>query len=188
MAAAVPCIVVVIPLLAFQGYAYLSFCVPEPTRPWCQYRLPIAYSYVQAEYWYVLFYQNGRWVLKGRNIGFLNYWTMDQVPNLLIALPVLAVSITGVYRYLSSDSSLPKCITPLVLHHAAMTALLVFGSHTQIALRVVSTDPVFWWLLSDIAFPRGERGMSTMGKIWMWWSVTWGAVSIVLWAGHYPPA
>jgi Gpi18-like mannosyltransferase len=127
-------------------------------------------------------------VLTGRNIGFLNYWTPAQIPNLLIASPVLAISVIGIYRYFSSSTSLPNIVVPLVVHHAVMTALLVFGSHTQIALRVISTDPVFWWLLADISFPRGSRGISTIGKIWVWWSVIWGAISIVLWAGHYPPA
>jgi len=72
-----------------------------------------------------------------------------------------------------------------------MTFLLIFSSHTQIALRVISTDPVFWWVLADLAFDwttRDHRRMTRIGKLWVWWSVIWGAVSIVLWAGHYPPA
>ena len=91
-----------------------------------------------------------------------------------------------------------------------MTALLIFGSHTQIALRVISTDPVFWWLLADLAFEKrkenesgdGDGGgdksrgrgrgrgmaMTRLGQVWLYWTVVWGSVSIVLWVGHYPPA
>lgn len=69
---------------------------------------------------------------------------------------------------------------------------------------MVSTDPVFWWLLADLALEKrkgkakgdgdgdGDGGtslnMTRLGKGWMYWTVIWGAVSIVLWAGHYPPA
>jgi len=65
---------------------------------------------------------------------------------------------------------------------------MIFSSHTQIALRVVSTDPTFWWLLADITFDFGEKRITRLGKIWIAWVIIWGAVSIVLWAGHYPPA
>jgi phosphatidylinositol glycan class V len=93
----------------------------------------------------------------------------------------------------------------LVIHHAVMTFLLIFQSHTQIALRVCSTDPVFWWMLTDIAYKKDgvwldhvdaeqwiyrpdHRGLTKAGERWIWWSVVWGAISIVLWAGFYPPA
>lgn len=125
-----------------------------------------------------------------RNIGFLKYWTLAQIPNLVIAAPVLFISLIGLYRLASRQSSLPRGVIPFALHHAGMTFLMITSSHTQIALRVISTDPTFWWLLGDLAVERG-LGRSTLtriGRIWIWWSVLWGAVSIVLWAGHYPPA
>lgn len=35
---------------------------------------------------------------------------------------------------------------------------------------------------------RRERGMTKVGKWWIWFTVVYGAISIVLWAGFYPPA
>lgn len=32
------------------------------------------------------------------------------------------------------------------------------------------------------------KGLTQIGKIWVWWTVIFGAISIVLWSGHYPPA
>lgn len=123
-----------------------------------------------------------------RNIGFLNYWTPAQIPNIAIASPVLAVSLFGTFRFFTSRTALSRRLAPMMLHHASMTFLLLFGSHTQIALRVISTDPVFWWILADISFEKGRSGMNRVGRAWLWWAVIWGAISIVLWAGHYPPA
>ena len=51
---ALPCVIIVTPFFAFQYYAYLSFCRPEPSVTWCSNRIPIADSAVQAKYWYVL--------------------------------------------------------------------------------------------------------------------------------------
>ena len=126
-------------------------------------------------------------MLTNRNIGFIKYWTLDSIPNFLLACPVLGISILGLYRYTCSRTNLSPIVMSLVIQHGMMTFLLVFQSHTQIALRVVSTDPVFWWLLTEIAF-RDGGGLTRIGKGWIWWTVIWGAISIVLWAGHYPPA
>jgi phosphatidylinositol glycan class V len=126
-------------------------------------------------------------MLINRNIGFMKYWTLDSIPNFLLASPVLGISILGLYRYTCSRTNISPIVMPLVIQHGIMTFLLIFQSHTQIALRVVSTDPVFWWLLTEIAFRDGE-GLTRIGRGWIWWTVIWGAISIALWAGHYPPA
>jgi hypothetical protein len=196
-----------------------------------------------------------------RNVGFMKYWTAAQIPNLLIASPVLVVSLLGIYRFflsahththpsrqsdrvldtgdgtLASSGSDTKAkarvmanisaevgtsvdalsstsipigetqtppdvfslthasqphLTPFILHHSLLTFLMIFSSHTQIALRVISTDPTFWWLLASLAVePQRSRAHATLtraGRLWIGWAVVWGAVSIVLWAGHYPPA
>ena len=120
---------------------------------------------------------------------------------MLIAAPVFAVSLTGTYRYLRglldpSETSKTPCdslvMLPFYLHHIAMTFLLIFSSHTQIALRVISGDPAVWWNLTTMSFDwtdaQGLRKMTRAGKAWVWWTVVWGAVSLVLWSGHYPPA
>lgn len=45
-------LIIAAPFIAFQAYAYLSFCSSdELDRPWCLSRLPLVYSFVQAEYW-----------------------------------------------------------------------------------------------------------------------------------------
>ncbi|KAL7423572.1 ER membrane glycoprotein subunit of the GPI transamidase complex-like protein [Cryptotrichosporon argae] len=206
-AAAGPCLVVVAPFVLFQTYAYASFCRPS-TRPWCAARVPVAYSFVQREYW---------------NVGWLHYWTLSQLPNFLIAAPVLALSALGVLRYFRARPGTParahpvsRAAAPLVLHHAAMTALVLTTSHVQIALRVCAADPTVWWSAAALAFdwsappagggePEAEhtggsaderkgqvrqasRQMTRIGKAWVAWAVVWGASSVVLWAGHYPPA
>lgn len=137
-----------------------------------------------------------------RNVGFLRYWTAEQIPNLAIAMPVVVPSIAGSLSFLSRAhtnlsggqlSRQDRALVPLHLHHLGMTALLILSSHTQIALRVISGDPVLWWNVVDMAFDwhrAGDSGgrMTRLGRWWVWWSVLWGAASLVLWAGFYPPA
>ena len=194
-------VVVVLPFVAFQIYAYASFCLPDATRPWCSWTLPIAYSFVQKEYWCArLGADIGFQLMIYRNVGLLNYWTFDQLPNLLIAVPVLVPSVWGSVRYLreagkvaratkgSAIESSHPLLLPLHLHHLLMTLLLVFSSHTQIALRVSLADPVVWWNVASLSFDWQSGKMATFGKVWIWWAVIWGALSIVLWASHLPPA
>jgi phosphatidylinositol glycan class V len=59
-----------------------------------------------------------------------------------------------------------------------MFVLLLFASHVQIALRLAVTDPTLWWTLA------ASKRLSA----WTYFCVVYGAVSLVLWAGFYPPA
>ncbi|RSH90453.1 ER membrane glycoprotein subunit of the GPI transamidase complex-like protein [Saitozyma podzolica] len=137
--ALLPCTLVLAPFLIFQWYAYASFCHSSKTsRPWCNARPPVPYSFVQREYW---------------NMGLLEYWTPAQLPNFLIAAPVLLVSLIPSFVYFrqtlspvfargkSQHLSAPfpphasPALLPFHIHHLALTLLLIFASHTQISLR-----------------------------------------------------
>ncbi|CAM9343729.1 unnamed protein product [Choristocarpus tenellus] len=83
-----------LPYLAVQYYAYLKFCgsiggeVDEVQHSWCKWRVPSLYAYVQAEYW---------------GVGLFRYYTWKQVPNFLLATPVLLLSITGTVQFFTTQ-------------------------------------------------------------------------------------
>jgi phosphatidylinositol glycan class V len=129
----------------------------------------------------------------------MKYWTVAQIPNLIIAAPVLIPSLTGSFHYLrglfrltSKDPRLRvyPALLPFHIHSLHQTLLLIFSAHTQVALRVAISNPVIWWNVAELSFDwDGKAPRKTFwGKAWLSWALVWAAVGIVLWAGHYPPA
>ncbi|KAH7888421.1 glycosyltransferase family 76 protein [Phlebopus sp. FC_14] len=191
-------LLVAIPLVPFIHHnykAYVLFCTTSPTDApdWCRKSLcPMVYSHVQLKYW---------------NIGFLRYWTLSNLPNFILALPVLLNVYTFCAFYLSrlprifpsffaltrlkdgknsppTDSLfLDPTILPHVLYGLAMALLLTFNAHVQISLRVLPSMPITYWAAAHLLIDR-----PALGKAWVTWSVIWGALSCVLWATFLPPA
>lgn len=72
---------------------------------------------------------------------------------------------------------------PHALHALALSLILIFASHTQIALRVAPTLPFMHWSVAQlfVKHPKAAR-------VYMAWNVVWWGVSCVLWGAFLPPA
>ena len=55
-----------------------------PASEWCHGRMPMPYGYVQDKYW---------------NVGFLRYFELRQIPNFILAAPVICLVLTQAARF-----------------------------------------------------------------------------------------
>ncbi|KAI6098965.1 glycosyltransferase family 76 protein [Pisolithus croceorrhizus] len=189
-------VVSLLPFIHHNYRAYLLFCSSTRVHDrsqWCERgMLPSIYTHVQREYW---------------NVGFLRYWTISNIPNFLISLPVLLSVWIFCIFYLShlprilrdgfarqgskSSAHLPlgdslflnPSILPHVLHGISLTLILTFNAHVQIALRVLPSLPMTYWAAARLLIEQPR-----WGKAWVAWSMVWCGLSCVLWAVFLPPA
>jgi phosphatidylinositol glycan class V len=183
----------VIPFVMFQGYAYYKFCIvskhnlpdfivsyaethdlrlpgADSLKPllhhkdhWCNSSVPLAYSYVQDQYW---------------NVGFLRYYQWKQIPNFLLAMPVIWIILAHAYRFAKQHPQL--CYTlgfwedlsctnlkvteklriqmkqnkikfapgmfVYVVHVVFLTVFCAVCIHVQVTTRMItSASPVLYW-------------------------------------------
>ena len=59
--------------------------VTRVERPWCGSKGGSLYTFVQKEYW---------------NQGLFNYWTLAQIPNFILATPILLTCFLLFYTYI----------------------------------------------------------------------------------------
>ncbi|KAK9170534.1 hypothetical protein Syun_002674 [Stephania yunnanensis] len=76
-----------VPFIAFQLYGYYNLCLgrsPDEIRPWCKARIPFLYDFIQSHYW---------------GVGFLRYFELKQLPNFLLASPILSLALCSIVHY-----------------------------------------------------------------------------------------
>ena len=143
-----------------------------------------------------------------RDVGFLRYFTLNQVPLFVLSAPVLALSFVATYAFFSSNwrfiwahlrghrpsmraerPALHVALTPHYILHTILSFLLLFASHVQICLRLAATNPViFWWAADLVQADSASKTRQKWGRRWLHYSIIWGSIALVLWAGFYPPA
>lgn len=79
------------PFIMFQYFAYQIYCTenrPLDVFPnhWCFKTLPTSYSYIQSYYW---------------NNGPFRYYEWKQIPNFMLAVPVIMMSYTAIWLCLA---------------------------------------------------------------------------------------
>jgi phosphatidylinositol glycan class V len=76
---------VVAPAVLHDRAGYHVHCNGELQPEWCHADMRSLYTYVQSEHW---------------NVGFLRYYEFKQIPNFLLAAPILFCSAWGVSRWI----------------------------------------------------------------------------------------
>ncbi|TRM69692.1 glycosyltransferase family 76 protein [Schizophyllum amplum] len=175
-------IIVFAPFVYHQYTGYRAFCTTSVPPKWCRNTIPLIYSHVQSTYW---------------NVGFLRYWMLQQLPNFVIAAPPLLAILSFASWHLrrtlpaqilpspppGHQPFLSPALTPHALHATFMALILLFASHTQIALRLVAAMPFTYWAAAWLMVQSPKIGWA-----WVTWSVGWGALSVLLWVAFLPPA
>lgn len=107
--------IVIAPFAFYQYYIYHLFCNPkkqlidsvsseivvygrlqrytmvgDPPSAWCYYWLPLSYSYVQNQHW---------------GVGLLTYFQVKQIPNFILAAPVIILSFGSCWDYYQKQKS-----------------------------------------------------------------------------------
>lgn len=169
---------VILPFALFQGFCYVRSClefygddqIPEelvqlaiekeyrvhkkPIPAWCSFTFPLAYSHIQSEYW---------------DVGLFRYFKLQQLPNFLLALPVIILSISAILEYTSSNLELCKTLglckvqskhtngfygPQVFVYVAHLGALAGFGflcMHVQVLTRLLfSSCPVLFWFCAHV--------------------------------------
>eukprot|EP01018_Ginkgo_biloba_P031801 Gb_15854 [translate_table: standard] len=79
---------VFVPFFLFQLYGFLNICLggssSEGSRPWCRANVPYLYGFIQSHYW---------------EVGFLRYFQLKQLPNFLLASPMLLLGTCSIIGY-----------------------------------------------------------------------------------------
>jgi phosphatidylinositol glycan class V len=147
--------------------AYIAFCTSSHPASWCTNVPPFIYTHVQSTYW---------------NVGFLRYWTLQQLPNFIISAPPLILLFTfSIYHIthvlipcilfswnpsatpspvsliqpkLPQSPFLSPTLTPHGVHALVLSTTLLVASHTQIVLRLGPSMPIIYWAAAWLLVER----------------------------------
>lgn len=161
-----------VPFLVYQYHIFNTVCgLPhivdagtDTVDHWCKRLVPFSYSYVQETYW---------------NVGLFRYYEFKQIPNFILAAPVIGIVFAGclslgssegfsaVVRTLGLIAPLTKrndsegVIFPPVdrmfvyaCHALFLTLFGVINVHVQILTRMIfsSTPFVYWCIAQEILY------------------------------------
>ena len=166
--AAISSTLIVVPSLLYSHVSALAYCTPltvhpgQPLPAYCWSWLPSMYGHVQSTYWHV---------------GLFRYWTLQQLPNFLLAAPVLAISAAAVAWSVRSGRR-------WWVHGAYLSLLLgvcVVVLHVQVSTRFLSHVPLLYWYMAW-SWQRSEKRARWL----LGWSVSYAMVGTVLFSLFLP--
>lgn len=184
-------IIVLIPFCLFQAYAYTTFCTLDASvRPWCHHTIPLIYSFVQKEYW---------------NNGFLRYYELKQIPNFLLASPILILSFLGIGSYAMHDlerfftlgkvqkkhmsrekeAYFSSNLLPFIYLWLALTVIVSTMMHVQVILRFFTCLPPLYWFMAHHLERSLQKDNSSLLLSYL---ILYPLVGLVLFSNFYPPA
>lgn len=147
-----------------------------------------------------------------RNCGFLEYYEIKQIPNFLLATPMIILSLYGIYDYskidikriltlgLQQEQRQLEIKTPYYTHKLLpfiylWVVLLLYSItsiHIQVITRFFSSQPTVYWFVAHLFMRSITKEANKLDKILeygvMIYFVLYGGSGIILFANFFPPA
>ena len=135
----------------------------DSISPWCNDSPPISYGYVQERYW---------------NVGFLSYYEFKQLPNFLLAAPIVLIILVNSFKYFRRNTAFcvrlgifnlkPKVlrVTQLsdqhqfvfIVHAVALTIFAILFVHIQVTTRLLaSSSPMLYFFCANYFTPQQQH-------------------------------
>ncbi|RLV94299.1 GPI mannosyltransferase 2 [Spathaspora sp. JA1] len=157
-----------IALVSTNAYHYFKFC---PGRgEWCNSYFPSLFKYAQDRYW---------------NVGFLKYWTPNNIPNFLIVGPAIVINIYSTWYIYKREVPKNKRILVLVIIHCIILFSGILFWNIQILNRVTSYSPIVYWMLSLHFIDHKKKKIAEYTVIY---GLVWNVIQTALFAAFLPPA
>jgi len=97
-------------------YVYSTYCKQSyPTGHWCNWKIPLSYAYIQQNYW---------------NVGFLRYYELKQLPNFVLAFPVMLLLLRALSTHLINNRPLEQIKYLGLIDHTVQNKYLGLIDHT----------------------------------------------------------
>lgn len=148
-------------------YLYLLFC---PQRGlWCNWQLPLFFKFAQSNYW---------------GVGFLKYWTPNNIPNFLFAAPTATIMAGAIHFYVKQLPRHPRLLSIIIISFITLAGGL-FWWNTQILTRMAWFSPLAVWYVATMitSVPASWRG-----RWFVYYSLVWVPTQTALFAAFVPPA
>lgn len=193
-------ITVTLPFLVVQYFAFAEFC---PNAEWCslsvqktspsgelikKFNLPLIFSYIQAKYW---------------KVGFLEYWTPNNIPNFLFAAPTLyLMAVSNIHFYKQSNlkhayekhslEQKQNYIASTFMGGYVLVSWVLFASalfvwNTQIVTRVATCLPTIYWYVAELLTSTNPKEVKSGKRIAAFFFV-WIVAQSILFGAFMPPA
>lgn len=191
--------VVMLGLIIYNWY-YLPFQQFCPLNgEWCNKPLLNSIDFITKESFYT-FIQGKYW-----NVGFLNYWTVNNIPNFLLGFPQFIILIASIRYYIHQNIKARRRFTlqPLIVVTLLLVLLILFIAHVQIINRVSTFIPLHLWYMSEVIVSHHLQLSTSKEKdtnetrdscdlflvrLYIGWLFFWIPVQTVLFGMFLPPA
>ncbi|ETV72781.1 hypothetical protein, variant 1 [Aphanomyces astaci] len=115
-------------------------------RPWCSQVLPnysAMYLFIQREYW---------------GVGPFAYYQLKQIPNFVLAGPMIALAAYAVYVGCISPKILSfSAARPYFVHVAFLLANALVVVHIQVITRFLAASPPIFWAAAFVTTPDPKQ-------------------------------
>lgn len=125
------------------------------------------YNYIQEKRW---------------NVGFLSYWTINNLPNFLISLPISITLINYCKFFINKRIHLPYIIITILF-----LFVMFFFANVQIINRISIFLPVQYWIIASLLINNNNRN-KFWPKLYLIYCIIWFHLQTILFANFLPPA